>query len=225
MATTESDEREPGMLAETLESIELAGASKRARRVVKQERKQAKKTAKRERKASRKTAKAAAKATRKAVEEGIEAPGVTVVAKAKEPKITVSKARNAINVGKVVGPAVLPVVMPYLVRAAGAGRAAYDKYQARKLGVSVEALAEYSGHGAALHARIAGLSDGLQDLKASGDAEKVAFAEQTTSTVQQLSTAVRAAERMPSARRKQAHRAVAGELDELETRLLRHLGV
>ncbi|MGH3431892.1 MAG: DUF6474 family protein [Thermocrispum sp.] len=213
------------MLAETVESLEHAGESTAARKATKKELTAAKRAAKRERKATRKAAKAAAKATKKAVEEGTEAPGVTVVAKAKEPRITVSKARNAINVGKVVGPAVLPVVMPYLVRAAGAGRAAYDRHQARKLGVSVDALAEYSGHGAALHARIAGLSEGLRDMRSSGDAAKVAFSEQTHPTLEQLSAATRAAERMPSARRKQAHRAVAGELDELENRLLRQLGV
>jgi hypothetical protein len=40
-----------------------------------------------------------------------------------------------------------------------------------------------------------------------------------------LATAVRAAERMPSARRRPAHRAVAADLDQLEADLLRHLGV
>lgn len=224
-ADIDDDEPAPGALAEAVESLANAGESKAGRKVVKAERKSAKRAAKRERKATRKAAKAAARATRKAVEEGTEAPGVTVVAKDKEPRITVSKARNAINVGKVVAPAVLPVVMPYLVRAAGAGRAAYDRYQARKLGVSVDALAEYSGHGAALHARIAGLSEGVRDLRASGDADKVRFAEETQPTLQQLSTAVRAAERMPATRRKQAHRAVATELDGLETRLLQQLGV
>lgn len=142
-----------------------------------------------------------------------------------EPRVTPKKAQNAINVGKVVLPALLPVVTPYAVRAAGAARAAYDRRKARKLGVSADELAEYGGHGAALHARIAGLSGGLGDLRASGDAAKVQFAEQAGPTLQQLSTAVRAAERMPAARRKQAHRAVAEELDGLEARLLQHLGV
>ena len=41
----------------------------------------------------------------------------------------------------------------------------------------------------------------------------------------QLAAAVRAAERMPSARRKAAHKAVAAELDRIERELLRRLGV
>lgn len=226
MAPTETGEAAAGgALAEIVESIGNTGDSKAARKVVKAEAKAAKRAAKRERKATHKQAKAAAVATRKAVEEGTEAPGVTVMAKPKAPKFTVSKARNAINVGKVVVPAVLPVVAPYAIRAAGAARAAYDRYQARKLGVSVEELSEYGGRGAALHARIAGLSEGLGELRASGDAAKLRFAEETGPTLQQLNSAVRAAERMPAARRKPAHRAVAAELDGLEAQLLQHLGV
>src|SRR5690606_11193109 len=225
MAASESNLDDPGMLAEVVSSIERAGHSKTARKAAKKEAKRLKRAAKKERKATKAAAKQAAKATRKAIEEGTEAPGVKVVAKAKEPKITAGKVRNAIALGKAVAPTVLPVLGPYLVRAAGAGREAYERYRARKLGVSVDALAEYRGYGAALHARIAGISEGLRELRASGDEEKVQFADQAEDTVRQLSAAVRAAERMPSSRRKQAHRAVAGELDGLETRLLRHLGV
>ncbi|MQA62213.1 MAG: hypothetical protein GEU86_12090 [Actinophytocola sp.] len=140
-------------------------------------------------------------------------------------RCTATRARKAVNVTKVILPAVIPVVTPFAVRAAGACREAYDKHQARKLGVDVDSLGEYSGHGGALHARIAGLSDGLAELRAGGDAEGIKFGESVTSTVRQLSSAVRAAERMPTARRKEAHRAVATELDELEAQLLHHLGV
>lgn len=226
MAHEDVDELDPGLLAETLQAVEQTEESKAGRKVLRRERKAVKRAAKRELKARRKAAKEAAKATREAIEDGKDAPGVTVVANdKKEPRITPKKASNAISVGKVVLPAVLPVVMPYAVRAANAAREAYDRRKARKLGVSVDSLAEYGGHGAALHARIAGLSDSLAELRSSSDGVKARFAEETGPTLQQLSTAVRAAERMPVARRKQAHRAVAVELDGLEARLLQHLGV
>ncbi|HKN51196.1 MAG TPA: DUF6474 family protein, partial [Amycolatopsis sp.] len=53
----------------------------------------------------------------------------------------------------------------------------------------------------------------------------VEFAKNSLATLEQLSASVRAAERMPSVRRKAAHRAVAGELERLEGQLLHRLGV
>ena len=144
-----------------------------------------------------------------------------------EARITPKKAKNALAVAKVLGPAVIPVVAPYAVRAAGAARDMYDRYQARKLGVAVDQLGEYTGRGAALHARIAGLAQGLTDLRDSEkatDADKT-FAKDGQGTLEQLSATVRAAERMPAARRKSAHRAVAGELERLEGQLLHRLGI
>ncbi|QRP45943.1 DUF6474 family protein [Amycolatopsis sp. FDAARGOS 1241] len=144
-----------------------------------------------------------------------------------EARITPKKAKNAIAVAKVIGPAVLPIVAPYAVRAAGAAREAYDRYQARKLGVAVDQLGEFTGRGAALHARIAGLVQGLNELKKSGKATDAdqKFAADTQGTLEQLSATVRAAERMPATRRKAAHRAVSSELDSLEEQLLHRLGV
>ena len=144
-----------------------------------------------------------------------------------EARVTPKKAKNAVAVAKVLGPAVLPVVAPYAVRAAGAARELYDRYQARKLGVAIDQLGEYTGRGAALHARIAGLVQGLAELRKSSKATSAdtKFADETQGTLEQLSATVRAAERMPAARRKAAHRAVAGELDRLEELLLHRLGV
>ncbi|MDT8910367.1 DUF6474 family protein [Amycolatopsis sp. PS_44_ISF1] len=144
-----------------------------------------------------------------------------------EARVTPKKAKNAVAVAKVLGPAVLPVVAPYAVRAAGAARELYDRYQARKLGVAIDQLGEYTGRGAALHARIAGLVQGLAELRksAKSSAADTQFADETQGTLEQLSATVRAAERMPAARRKAAHRAVAGELDRLEEQLLHRLGV
>jgi hypothetical protein len=144
-----------------------------------------------------------------------------------EARFTPKRAKNAVAVAKVLGPAVIPVVAPLAVRAAGAAREAYDRYQARKLGVSLDRLGEYTGRGAALHARIAGVAEGCADLQKSEKASKAdqEFAKGALGTLEQLSASVRAAERMPTARRKSVHRAVAGELERLEGQLLHRLGI
>jgi hypothetical protein len=144
-----------------------------------------------------------------------------------EGKFTPKNARNALAVAKVIAPTVIPVVAPFAVQAAGAIRDAYDRFQARRLGVDVAQLGEFTGRGAGLHARIAGMSRGLADLRKSAKCTEAdaKFAEESDRTLEQLAASVRAAERMPAARRKAAHRAVSGELDRLEGDLLRRLGV
>jgi hypothetical protein len=141
--------------------------------------------------------------------------------------ITPAKAKNAVAVAKVLGPVVLPVVVPYIVKAASTVRDRWDRRRARKLGVAIDALGQFSGRGGALHARIAGAADGVHELRSKDNvtADELAFTDSAESTLHQLAAAVRAAERMPTARRKGAHRAVATELDRIEQRLLTALGV
>lgn len=144
-----------------------------------------------------------------------------------ESGLTPKKAKNAVRVAKIVIPAVGPALVPFAVKAAGVARDAYDRYQAHRMGVSVEALGEYSGHGGALLARIAGAADGLAELRRSAKAtdDDLTFAERSQGTLEQLTASVRASERMPAARRKAAHKAVAAELDHIEGQLLHRLGI
>jgi Family of unknown function (DUF6474) len=143
------------------------------------------------------------------------------------PRLTPKKAKNALAVAKIIGPAVIPVVAPYVLRALGEVRDRYDRARARRLGVPVEELSKFSGHGGALHARITGAATAITELRGRADAtqDDRTFAERGESTLRQLAAAVRAAERMPTARRRAAHRAAAIELDQLEERLLQRLGV
>jgi hypothetical protein len=148
-------------------------------------------------------------------------------AKPGEPRITPKKAKNALAVAKVIGPAVIPVVVPIALRAAAEVRDRIDRRKARRLGVPVGELPQYSGHGGALHARITGAVeavDALHDRKDATDEDR-RFAAGAETRLRQLTAAVRAAERMPSDRRRAAHKAVATELDDLEGRLLNRLGL
>ncbi|NUT97273.1 MAG: hypothetical protein HOY78_35160, partial [Saccharothrix sp.] len=97
----------------------------------------------------------------------------------------------------------------------------YDHYRAGRLGVPVDQLTRYSGRGARLHARIAGFTEALAQLKGTDRP----FVEATETRLAQLLAAVRASERMPAPRRKAAHRAVGTDLDAMEAELLKRLGV
>lgn len=127
-----------------------------------------------------------------------------------------------VGVAKVLGPAVIPVVAPYLLKAASAARDGLDRARARRLGIDVADLAEYTGRGGALHVRIVGADQSLAEME-SRDTDRE-FAVRSRETLAKLGAAVRAAERMPAARRKAAHKAVAAELDPIERELLRRLG-
>ena len=142
-------------------------------------------------------------------------------------RFTPGRARNIIGVVRVVAPAVVPIVAPFALKAAAAARDGLDRYRARRLGVDVSQLAEYTGRGGALHARLVGADQSLSELESSGSAtpEDREFAAHARTTLAKLTAAVRAAERMPAARRKAAQQAVSGELDPIERELLQRLGL
>lgn len=216
------------LASEALASVADVAEPKAARKAVKAEKKEAKAQAKAEKKATKKAAKSAAKDTKKAVKSGSEPPKAEskrATRSADEPRVTPKKARNWIHVAQVVVPAAVPVLTPFAVRGAAALREFLDKQYARRLGTDVDTLSEFSGHGTALHVRIAGVSDSVRELSTSDNPAARQFAEHATETLNQLSSAVRAAETMPSSRRKHAYRAVSDELDEIEAKVLHHLGV
>jgi hypothetical protein len=124
-----------------------------------------------------------------------------------------------------VGKAVAPLLLPYGIAAAGVARASWDTYRSRRLGVPADQLGRYTGRGGTLHARLSRAGEALTEVEATGDAAGRAFAQETRPRLADLALAVRAAEQMPTARRKTAFRAVAGELDRVEDQLLAHLGL
>ncbi|WP_300008491.1 DUF6474 family protein [Pseudonocardia sp.] len=126
-----------------------------------------------------------------------------------------------------VGTAVAPLLAPYALAAAGAIRGAWDQHRAARLGVDPERLGAYAGPGGALHARLSRMAEALTELEEGSPATGAArrFAEDTRPRLADLAVAVRAAEQMPTARRRTAYRAIGGQLDVIEVELLTHLGV
>jgi hypothetical protein len=139
--------------------------------------------------------------------------------------MTPGRARRLIGVGR----AVLPLLAPYALAAAGVARAQWDARRAARLGVAPMQLNAYSGRGGALHARIDRLAEALNalddDTEAHATSASRRFAVESRPRLADLAVAVRAAEQMPAQRRRTAHRAVAAELDRIELALLQHLGV
>lgn len=131
-------------------------------------------------------------------------------------------ARSYLLVARVVA----PVLAPFAYRAAASLRGRLDATRARRIGVAVEQLGEFSGHGAALSARIAGLEPALAEMtRTQVNADSAAFRESTVARLAELSTAVHASERMPTPRRKAAHRAIGDDLDRIDAEVLHRLGV
>lgn len=155
--------------------------------------------------------------------------------KARQP-LTAKRAKRMIGVGT----AVLPLLTPYALAVAGAVRGAWDERKAARLGVDAGQLGTYAGPGGALHARLSRIAEALTQLEGgtgldSGtqlgpgavpdSATARAFAADTRPRLADLAVAVRAAEQMPTTRRRTAYRSIGDELDRIEIALLNHLGV
>lgn len=137
-------------------------------------------------------------------------------------KLSVSQIRKYIGIARLL----TPVLAPLIYRGAVVVRGQLDQQRAAKMGIAAEELGSYTGHGAHLSARIAGAERSANDIAAQfNDAETVAFTTAIRGRLAELSTAVRAAEQMPTPRRRAAHHAIAAELDGVEADLLARLGV
>ncbi|MEN0137478.1 MAG: DUF6474 family protein [Rhodococcus sp. (in: high G+C Gram-positive bacteria)] len=146
-----------------------------------------------------------------------------------EEKAAAQKGFTVATVRKYLGVARLltPVLLPIAYRAATVVRGQIDARRADRMGVDVDQLANFTGHGAKLSARIAGAESSTTEILAQkpDDAETQKFAAAIRDRLGDLNTAVRAAEQMPQARRKAAHHAISSELDGVEADLLARLGV
>jgi outer membrane murein-binding lipoprotein Lpp len=134
--------------------------------------------------------------------------------------MTKARAKRLIGIGTTVA----PLLAPYALAAASAVRGGWDSYRAGRLGVSTDRLAEFTGPGGGLHARVSHLADALNDIGSRTTAAKE-FADQARPRLAELATAVRAAEQMPASRRRTAFKAISAELDGIEQGVLTHLGI
>ncbi|MBF4480641.1 hypothetical protein SAMN02745947_01750 [Rhodococcus rhodochrous J3] len=137
--------------------------------------------------------------------------------------LTAAKVRRYLGVARLLAPVLVPIVY----QAVTALRGQLDSRRAQQLGVPIEELGSFTGHGARLSARIAGAEQSLAKVEQRNpkDAETQKFATATRERLTDLTAAVQTAEQMPAARRKSAHAAISSELDGIEADLLARLGV
>ncbi|MGY2061907.1 DUF6474 family protein, partial [Nocardia gipuzkoensis] len=106
-------------------------------------------------------------------------------------------------------------------------RGQIDTRRAHRLGIGLEQLSDFSGHGGRLQARIAGVEATLAELegRTGTDADTKKFTAATRDRLDSLNAAVRTAEQMPAARRRAVHTSISTELTGVEADLLARLGV
>jgi len=142
--------------------------------------------------------------------------------KAARDPLSVASVRKYIGVARVL----IPILTPLAYRGATYVRGQVDTRRAERLGVAIEQLGEYNGHGAKLSARIANAEHSTARLVTKhGDTETADFAAATRERLTDLDTAVRTSELMPASRRRTTHQAISGELSGIEADLLARLGV
>lgn len=203
--------------------LEARLEDKSGRKDAKAERKQQRKLAKKSLKAQAKSEKNIAKVSKRTNETNLKIAQANAKAVADGKLLSTTRVKRYLQVAKVLS----PVLVPLAYRASTAAREQISRVQADRAGVPVAELNRYSGHGAALSARIAGANESLKTLTAkhSSDAETKTFATIMNQRLSDLSTAVAAAEHMPAARRRSAHAAISRELAAIDADLLARLGV
>ena len=131
--------------------------------------------------------------------------------------------KGRLNSGKVLRysaaiRAMAPLLLPLVYKAVVMVRDANTKSRAQQLGVSVDELAQHSGPGADLKARIAGMEKSLATYKL-----PQGFQTDVIERLQALRIAVENADRMSPDQRKRAHRTISADLDELNKEVLARL--
>jgi hypothetical protein len=143
---------------------------------------------------------------------------------AREGKLlSVSRVRRSLTVARLLAPILVPIVY----RAATAARGLIDERRAGKLGIPLSQVGQFSGHGGALSARIAGAERSLRAVaeKNPKDNETKQFVAAITARLTDLAAAVTASETMPASRRRSAHIAISDQLDGIDADLMARLGV
>lgn len=131
--------------------------------------------------------------------------------------------RKYIGVARVL----IPVLAPLAYRGATLVRAQLDARRAQSLGIGLDQLGDFAGHGARLQARIANTGTALDKIASDKpkDADVAAFVTDTRSRLDDLGVAVRTAEQLPVQRRRAVHTSISSELSTIESDTLARLGV
>ncbi|MFI1915869.1 DUF6474 family protein [Nocardia sp. NPDC020380] len=151
-----------------------------------------------------------------------EKAALKLAAKAERDLFSVASVRKYLGVARLL----LPVLAPLAYRGATLLRGQLDTRRAQQLGVGLDQLGEFSGPGAKLQARLAGIESTLNDLeRKNSDVETKKFTAATRDRLDSLAAAIRTAAQMPVPRRRAVHASISNELSGIEADVLARLGV
>ncbi|MGW6033468.1 DUF6474 family protein [Gordonia terrae] len=218
--TTRAQRKAEAKALKAKAKLEAKFDAKSRRKEHKARRKNEHKYFQKEMKAERKTAKQLAKSQTKVSKAEAKKFAVEAQAAADAKALSPASVKRYLTVARLVAPIAVPVVY----RAAVAGREQLSTLQASRAGVSPEVLRQFSGHGAALSARIATTRTALEKVVGtSADAKD--FVAAMTKRLDNLDIAVQTAETMSAGQRRTAHKAIADELEAVDADILARLGV
>ncbi|WP_280420596.1 DUF6474 family protein [Nocardia carnea] len=187
---------------------------------------EAKLGAKNERKRQRTEARAQRKVAKAQIAtlQAEEKAALKAAARAERDPFSPGQVKKYIGVARVL----VPVLAPLAYRGATYVRGRLDARRAKQLGVGVNQLGDYAGHGGRLQARITNTEAALDKI-ANGnggkDKDTQQFLTSARSRLDALDSAVRTADQMPAARRRSVHASIATELSKIEADVLARLGV
>lgn len=187
---------------------------------------EAKLGAKNERKAQREQARTQRKVAKAQIAtlQAEEKAALKVAARAERDPFSASQVRKYLGVARVL----VPVLAPLAYRGATLLRGQLDNRRANQLGVGVEQLGDFAGHGGKLQARIVNVEAALDKISAAkepGKQDDQKFVAQTGERLAGLTAAVHTAEQMPAPRRRAVHSSISQELSGIEADVLARLGV
>ncbi|MFI5714936.1 DUF6474 family protein [Nocardia sp. NPDC051750] len=153
-----------------------------------------------------------------------EKAALKTAARAERDPFSPGEVKKYLGVARVL----VPVLAPLAYRGATYVRGQLDARRAKQLGVGVNQLGEYAGHGGRLQARITHTEAALDKItngNAGKDKDAQQFVASARSRLDALTSAVRTADQMPAARRRSVHASIATELSKIEADVLARLGV
>ncbi|WP_327148930.1 DUF6474 family protein [Nocardia sp. NBC_01329] len=176
----------------------------------------------------RKRQRAEARSQRKVAEAQIaalqaeEKAALKTAARAERDPFSPGQIKKYLGVARVL----VPVLAPLAYRGATYVRGQLDARRAARLGVGVDQLGDYTGHGGRLQARIGNTEAALNKIAAGkADKDTQQFVADSRNRLEALTAAVRTADQMPAARRRSVYTSITTELSRIEADVLARLGV
>ncbi|MBF6204913.1 hypothetical protein IU483_12405 [Streptomyces gardneri] len=153
-----------------------------------------------------------------------EKAALKLAAKAERDPFSAGQVKKYLGVARVL----IPVLAPLAYRGATLLRGQLDTRRAQQLGVGIDQLGDFSGHGAKLRARITNAEAALEKIsgqngKDKGETQK--FVAATKDRLGSLTAAVHTSDQMPANRRRSVHASISHELSGIESDILARLGV